>query len=121
MATTTQETGRQIALVDIRVPDNVRELDPEHVKALAGSPGRVGARCRRYRRSVSPALRTGRARSRASGSPQDMRWPIVSLLERRVDEDVAAVGDAARVARARGHPNLRADRKRGGEPDAVEA
>ena len=37
MATTTQETGRHIALVDIRVPDNVRELDPEHVKALAGS------------------------------------------------------------------------------------
>jgi ParB/RepB/Spo0J family partition protein len=35
--TTTQETGRHIALVDIRVPDNVRELDPEHVKALAGS------------------------------------------------------------------------------------
>src|SRR4051812_31293612 len=37
MATTTPETGRHIALVDIRVPDNVRELDPEHVKALAGS------------------------------------------------------------------------------------
>jgi ParB/RepB/Spo0J family partition protein len=37
MATTTQETGRHVALVDIRVPDNVRELDPEHVKALAGS------------------------------------------------------------------------------------
>lgn len=37
MATTTQETGRHIALVDIRVPDNVRALDPEHVKALAGS------------------------------------------------------------------------------------
>jgi len=37
MATTTEETGRHIALVDIRVPDNVRELDPEHVKALAGS------------------------------------------------------------------------------------
>ena len=37
MATTTQETGRHLALVDIRVPDNVRELDPEHVKALAGS------------------------------------------------------------------------------------
>ena len=36
MATTTQETGRHIALVDIRVPDNVRDLDPEHVKALAG-------------------------------------------------------------------------------------
>ncbi len=37
MATTTQETGRHIALVDIRVPDNVRDLGPEHVKALAGS------------------------------------------------------------------------------------
>jgi hypothetical protein len=55
MATTTRETGRHIALVDIRVPDNVRELDPEHVKALAGSPGRDGARCGRYRRSVSPS------------------------------------------------------------------
>jgi ParB-like nuclease domain len=39
MATTSEETGRHIALVDIRVPDNVRELDPEHVKALAGSIG----------------------------------------------------------------------------------
>jgi ParB family chromosome partitioning protein len=37
MATTTHETGRHIALVDIRVPDNVRDLDPDHVKALAGS------------------------------------------------------------------------------------
>jgi hypothetical protein len=37
MATTTHETGRHVALVDIRVPDNVRALDPEHVKALAGS------------------------------------------------------------------------------------
>ena len=37
MATTTAKTGRHIALVDIRVPANVRELDPEHVKALAGS------------------------------------------------------------------------------------
>jgi ParB family chromosome partitioning protein len=34
MATTSQETGRHIALVDIRVPENVRDLDPEHVKAL---------------------------------------------------------------------------------------
>jgi ParB/RepB/Spo0J family partition protein len=42
MATTTQETGRHIALVDIRVPDNVRNLDPEHVKALAGSIGLQG-------------------------------------------------------------------------------
>ena len=37
MATTTQETGRRIALGEIRVPGNVRGLDPEHVKALAGS------------------------------------------------------------------------------------
>ena len=37
MATTTHETGRHIALVDIRVPDNVRDLDHEHVTALAGS------------------------------------------------------------------------------------
>jgi hypothetical protein len=42
MATTLQETGRHIALVDIRVPDNVRDLDPEHVKALAGSIGLQG-------------------------------------------------------------------------------
>ena len=42
MATTTQEAGRHIALVDIRVPDNVRDLDPEHVKALAGSIGLQG-------------------------------------------------------------------------------
>jgi ParB/RepB/Spo0J family partition protein len=40
--TTTQEAGRHIALVDIRVPDNVRDLDPEHVKALAGSIGLQG-------------------------------------------------------------------------------
>ena len=37
MATTTHETGRRIALGEIRVPENVRALDPEHVKALAGS------------------------------------------------------------------------------------
>jgi hypothetical protein len=37
MATTTHEIGRHVALVDIRVPDNVRALDPEHVEALAGS------------------------------------------------------------------------------------
>ena len=42
MATTTQETGRHIALVDIRIPDNVRDLDPKHVKALAGSIGLQG-------------------------------------------------------------------------------
>jgi ParB family chromosome partitioning protein len=37
MATTNQETGRRVALGKIRVPANVRDLDPEHVKALAGS------------------------------------------------------------------------------------
>jgi ParB/RepB/Spo0J family partition protein len=37
MATTIQETGRRIALDNIRVPENVRALDAEHVKALAGS------------------------------------------------------------------------------------
>jgi ParB-like chromosome segregation protein Spo0J len=37
MATTTRETARHVALVDIRVRDNVRALDSEHVKALAGS------------------------------------------------------------------------------------
>jgi ParB/RepB/Spo0J family partition protein len=42
MATTSEETGRHVALVDIRVPDNVRDLDPEHVKALAGSIGLQG-------------------------------------------------------------------------------
>ncbi len=42
MATTSEETGRQIALVEIRVPDNVRDLDPDHVKALAGSIGLQG-------------------------------------------------------------------------------
>jgi ParB family transcriptional regulator, chromosome partitioning protein len=37
MATTTIETGRRVALASIHVPDNVRALDDEHVKALAGS------------------------------------------------------------------------------------
>src|SRR4051794_15735739 len=37
MATTIHETGRHIALDKIRVPENVRALDPEHVKALVGS------------------------------------------------------------------------------------
>ena len=42
MASISEETGRHIALVDIRIPDNVRDLDPEHVKALAGSIGLQG-------------------------------------------------------------------------------
>lgn len=39
MATTitTVESARQVALASIHVPDNVRALDDEHVKALAGS------------------------------------------------------------------------------------
>jgi ParB/RepB/Spo0J family partition protein len=37
MATTIHEIERHIALDEIRVPENVRALDPEHVKALAGS------------------------------------------------------------------------------------
>jgi hypothetical protein len=37
MAITIHTTGRRIALDEIRVPENVRALDPEHVKALAGS------------------------------------------------------------------------------------
>ena len=37
MATTTHQTGRRIALGEIRVPENVRALDAGHVKALAGS------------------------------------------------------------------------------------
>jgi ParB/RepB/Spo0J family partition protein len=35
--TTTTEAGRLVALDRIRVPENVRALDHEHVKALAGS------------------------------------------------------------------------------------
>lgn len=37
MSTTMQDAGRQIALDQIRVPDNVRALDDAHVQALAGS------------------------------------------------------------------------------------
>ena len=37
MSTTIQDSGRQIALEQIRVPDNVRALDDAHVQALAGS------------------------------------------------------------------------------------
>jgi len=35
--TTTLESVRRVALASIHVPDNVRALDDEHVKALAGS------------------------------------------------------------------------------------
>jgi ParB/RepB/Spo0J family partition protein len=37
MATSTQQAGRSVPLEQIHVPDNVRELDPAHVQALAGS------------------------------------------------------------------------------------
>ena len=37
MAISTDQSGRSVPLEQIRVPDNVRELDPEHVRALAGS------------------------------------------------------------------------------------
>jgi len=37
MATTTVESGRRVALASIHVPENVRAIDDEHVKALAGS------------------------------------------------------------------------------------
>jgi ParB family transcriptional regulator, chromosome partitioning protein len=37
VSTVTHETGRQLALEQIRVPDNVRALSQAHVEALAGS------------------------------------------------------------------------------------
>ena len=37
MATATAPTPVTIALTDIHVPENVRDLDPDHVAALAGS------------------------------------------------------------------------------------
>jgi ParB/RepB/Spo0J family partition protein len=37
VSTITEQTGRQVALEQIRVPDNVRALDEAHVQALAGS------------------------------------------------------------------------------------
>src|SRR5204862_7488697 len=37
VSTLTQEAGRQAALEQIRVPDNVRPLNQAHVEALAGS------------------------------------------------------------------------------------
>jgi integrase len=56
------------------VPLNIIQRQLGHVNLGTTSQGRDGARCRRYCRSVSPPrLRTGRARSRASGSPQDLR------------------------------------------------
>ena len=37
MAISTQPAGRSVPLEQIRVPDNVRDLDDAHVQALAGS------------------------------------------------------------------------------------
>jgi ParB family transcriptional regulator, chromosome partitioning protein len=37
VSTVTHETGRQLALEQIRVPENVRALDEAHIEALAGS------------------------------------------------------------------------------------
>lgn len=37
MSTTTRGAGRQVALDEIRVPENVRALEESHVQALAGS------------------------------------------------------------------------------------
>jgi ParB-like chromosome segregation protein Spo0J len=37
MATTTHQSERTVALDQIHVPGNVRELDAAHVEALAGS------------------------------------------------------------------------------------
>jgi ParB-like chromosome segregation protein Spo0J len=37
VSTITHETGRELALEQIRVPDNVRALDDAHVQALARS------------------------------------------------------------------------------------
>ena len=72
MATTTQQTGRLVALDRIRVPENVRALDEAHVEALAGSiklqgmlvPLVVRERRRRLRagRRLSPHRRRALAR-----------------------------------------------------------
>jgi ParB/RepB/Spo0J family partition protein len=37
VSTTIQDAGRQVALEQIRVPENVRALDEAHIEALAGS------------------------------------------------------------------------------------
>jgi ParB-like chromosome segregation protein Spo0J len=37
MATANANVGHALALAHIRVPENVRELDPDHVQALAQS------------------------------------------------------------------------------------
>jgi hypothetical protein len=37
VSTTVQDSGRRVALEQIRVPENVRTLDQSHVQALAGS------------------------------------------------------------------------------------
>jgi ParB family chromosome partitioning protein len=37
VSTTIQDAGRQVALEQIRVPENVRALDEAHIEALSGS------------------------------------------------------------------------------------
>jgi len=57
MATITTDAGRRVALDRIRVPENVRVLDPEHVKALAGwRPIPNRPRARDTDRPDAPAL-----------------------------------------------------------------
>jgi hypothetical protein len=75
MATTTHETGRHVALGEIRVPENVRALDPEHVKALAGSQGSG--------RGAVPALPP--VRFLAPPSEPDVRVPAHPALHRACD------------------------------------
>ncbi len=65
-----------------------RHPTPTWAQQTSGSPRWVGTRrgdgvaAGPFPR---PALRTGRARSGASGSPQDVRWPLVSLAQAAAD------------------------------------
>ena len=59
-----------------RHPAPARPRQPRHHLARVGTRRGVGVTAGPFPR---PALRTGRARSRASGSPQDVRWPLVTL------------------------------------------
>jgi hypothetical protein len=89
MATTIQETGRHVALVEIRVPENVRALDPEHVEALAGSiklPGML----------VHPPVA---ARTSPPGSCSAGGTPPTSTSRRWARATSASTGVARRLAR----------------------
>ena len=68
MATTTQETGRRIALGEIRVAENVRALDAGHVKALAGSIKLQGMLVPVVVRDDGERLRAGRRLSPDRGA-----------------------------------------------------